>query len=266
MMRVSLTIVQYLSVVTAFRENGELSGEISPGDHLASSASPLSAGESRVQRLGATMMREDGKAAVSWVETTTDGVDSLSKLRQDVLFAGGQVTVENISSYYNWEGSLHKAVPEYRLTGLSNNDTVLADILMNWRHDHTYEVPMLLMQGGPGSRLAVASVKSPTPEILAEALVSRRYVACAQVSGSNVQAKTTVPALEVLAGKYPDLNWKWHYAEANDRYVHWVITEVQLSRSPFSIPLVGVAVAFFICMIGWFSCGKGRLAERVQED
>lgn len=115
--------------------------------------------------------------------------------------------------------------------------------------------------------MALTSVKSPTPAVLAKALVSRRFVACAQVSDGNVVvAKTTIPALEVLAGQYPDLAWKWHYAEANDRYLHWVLLEVQLSKSPFSVPLVGVAVAFFICIIGWFSCGKGRLAERVQDD
>ena len=132
LMRISLAIAQHLSVVFAFRENGRIS-------------------------VPSPIVRDDVKPETGWVETTTDDKEIMSKLRKDAINAGGKVVVEDVSSFYNWEGSVKKGVPEYRITGMSTNETVLADILLNWRHDHNYEIPMLLMQGGVGSRLAVAS-------------------------------------------------------------------------------------------------------------
>lgn len=189
------------------------------------------------------------QARATWTHTTTADKAAADRITSAVVGKFGaridEIRTANIRSYYWWDGGVQD---EAEVRGDINSGVPFAELRDAIARVHPYDVPMIiaeapveLLQGSqPAARyvrgvfeLVGLMALDGTPERVADSLVAKRLVACAQVETSKnpevarLAFKTVVCHRDeitqiVRRSAGPRLSLDWVPIFGNQPYLDWI--------------------------------------------
>ncbi|CAE7715859.1 unnamed protein product, partial [Symbiodinium sp. KB8] len=140
------------------------------------------------------------------VLTTEDAVDKAAKIVEASKVLEAEATTEEVKSYYWWEGKVN-FYPEWRVA--LKTAAPFSEVEEVVTRAHSYDLPMIIYDlpeppAEPAYWKGVLAMGGEEAVRVAEKLVAKRIVACAQASATSLAVKTVArckPLVEAQAGQ-----------------------------------------------------------------
>eukprot|EP00434_Breviolum_minutum_P024086 symbB.v1.2.021260.t1/scaffold1824.1/size125051/11 len=158
-------------------------------------------------------------ASVIQIHTTEDAVMKAQKIKEVCLrLAKTQVSIEEVKSFYWWDGKVNFD-PEWRVS-IDSFETAREAIAKI----HSYDLPMIIydvhFDESATHWKGIQEVQAEEAIRLAEELVSKRLVACAQASQHSLTVKTVHSCKTMVEELLPKVHWS--PINGNDGYLKWL--------------------------------------------
>ncbi|OLQ04611.1 hypothetical protein AK812_SmicGene12287 [Symbiodinium microadriaticum] len=160
------------------------------------------------------------------VLTTEDAVDKAAKIVEASKVLEAEATTEEVKSYYWWEGKVN-FYPEWRVA--LKTAAPFSEVEEVVTRAHSYDLPMIIYDlpeppAEPAYWKGVLAMGGEEAVRVAEKLVAKRIVACAQASATSLAVKTVArckPLVEAQAGQ----SVRWTSIGGNAGYLKWLEEE-----------------------------------------
>ncbi|CAE7405139.1 unnamed protein product [Symbiodinium natans] len=160
------------------------------------------------------------------VLTTEDAAEKAQKIVEASKALDAEATTEEVKSYYWWEGKVNFD-PEWRVAIKTSAPFSKVEEVVS--KAHSYDLPMIIYDlpeppAEPAHWKGVLAVGGEEAISVAETLVAKRIVACAQASATSLAVKTVLrckPLVEAQAGQAV----QWTSIGGNAGYLKWLEDE-----------------------------------------
>eukprot|EP00931_Biecheleriopsis_adriatica_P049022 TRINITY_DN28349_c0_g1_i2.p1 TRINITY_DN28349_c0_g1~~TRINITY_DN28349_c0_g1_i2.p1 ORF type:complete len:223 (+),score=45.18 TRINITY_DN28349_c0_g1_i2:84-752(+) len=162
------------------------------------------------------------------VLTTEDAADKAEKVAvASKTLADAQVSTEEVKSYYWWEGKVNFD-PEWRVAVTTSSPFETARDAIS--KVHSYDLPMIIydleaVPDGHAYWKGLIQLSGDDAIKMAEKLVERRIVACAQAAPSGMLAVKTVARCKALVEESAGTAISWSPIGGNEGYLKWLEDE-----------------------------------------
>mmetsp|Transcript_1284 Transcript_1284/g.1935 ORF Transcript_1284/g.1935 Transcript_1284/m.1935 type:complete len:204 (-) Transcript_1284:78-689(-) len=160
------------------------------------------------------------------VLTTEDATEKAAKIVEASKVLEAEATTEEVKSYYWWEGKVNFD-PEWRVA--LKTAAAFSEVEDVVTKAHSYDLPMIIYDlpeppAEPSYWKGVLAMGGEEAVSVAEKLVAKRIVACAQASATSLAVKTVArckPLVEAQAGQAV----RWTSIGGNAGYLKWLEDE-----------------------------------------